>query len=147
MADAALTPQFAEILSSLEVHDGSTVVGRDREGRIVVQGRGHWRAEHASVVNDGLERAARASEVPVRVFWDLAGVEHYDGKLRREITDYLVKNYKRFDREHHLVATNSLVAMGASTAGLALSMVGVRVHVTRKLDQFALWYDGPAAPA
>ena len=137
----ALNGSFERVFAQREDEDAHTIVGRDALGRIVVQARGEWVGAHAEAVIEGLDAAAAEGADVGPVYWDLAGVAHYQSALRKEITRWLVANYQRLDRNHYLVATNSLVAMGASTAGLALSVVGVRVHVTRDLAQFRQWFD------
>lgn len=115
-------------------------VSVDTDGRLLIQGYGKWSERFSRTVVRGLEVAVQR-ELTYRCFWDFNGLDGYESVVRREITSWLVHNYRQLAPHHRVIAANTLVAMGVSTAGVALALVGVRVETTRDREVFRRWLE------
>lgn len=89
--------------------------------------RGHATEVEAAV---HMQAATRAYERRIRVhhFFDLEHLERYVSAARTTLTDFAVENRDSVASATFLVRSK-MVAMGVSTAALALRLVGVEFYV------------------
>ncbi len=130
---------------ALEERGGThTSISTDASGRVLIRGTGEWEAADASVITSGLSKALTQGG-DLCLFWDLGGLDRYQTVVRREATNWLVANFKGFSPTIHVLVANTMVAMAVSTAGVALSLVGVKVVSTRDPAQFRQHFEAAAA--
>ena len=111
--------------------------------RVLVIARGHWHEQHREALAKGLNAAIRRSSGPVSVFWDFSQMVRYEPAVRKGVTQFLSDHREELDKHHRVLAPDSgLVAMGISAASVALSLVGVRVEMTRDSAMFQRWLAG-----
>jgi hypothetical protein len=109
-------------------------------GRALVRARGHWQRAHAEATLQGLADAIRRTRGTVTVYWDFSEMARYEPVVRKDVTRWLIDHREELDKEHFVLAPESgLVAMGISAASVALSLVGVRVHMTREPSELEQW--------
>ena len=96
---------------------------------------GHMELAHAEAIVDFGEELIDDQEGIHASFHDYLEMSTYDSEARIELTRWGKLRRDRV-RDVHVVQSSRIVAMGVATAGLALSLVGTKMHSYVNRDRF-----------